>query len=73
VAATPAEDRHRLPGRTERDMDLPVWKIETARTDGDFCEAAEVVPGRRREGELLKAETAMADGSKPMRWTYRRR
>ena len=26
-----------------------------------------------RDGDLLKAEIAMADGSKPMRWTFRRR
>ncbi|WP_371371649.1 hypothetical protein, partial [Salmonella sp. M307] len=41
----------------------------------EFVNAAHDYPQRIRywrEGELLMAEISLADGSKPMRWAYRR-
>lgn len=41
----------------------------------EFVNAAHDYPQRiryRREGELLIAEISLADGSKPMRWSYHR-
>jgi hypothetical protein len=43
--------------------------------DAIFVNAAHDYPQRIRywrEGELLMAEISLADGSKPMRWTYKR-
>jgi hypothetical protein len=54
--------------------DFRAVKIDAKRRAATFENRAHDYPQRVRywrEGELLMAETAMADGSRPQRWKYR--
>lgn len=72
-------DAGRLVFHAEPDGQAPTDFYSTRRDyappDLEFLNPAHDYPQRIRywrEGELLMAEIAMADGSKSMRWTYRR-
>ena len=61
------------PGQTPTDFQTA--KLDTASQSVEFVNIAHDYPQRIRywrEGELLMAEISLADGSKPMRWRYRR-